>query len=278
MIRQKSFENDVPTLYLVATPIGNLSEFTPRAIDTLKGVSVIACEDTRTSRTLLEHYDIHTRLVSYHNFNEEDSANGLLNLLNNGDSIALISDAGYPLVSDPGYEVVNKAIESGFNVVTISGPSAGVHALVASGLDTRHYLFYGFMNKPKKELSDLVNFPYTMIIYESPHRIMDTLNTAYEILGDRKAVIARELTKKHEEYIRGRLSEMIELEDLKGEIVLMIEGYNKKEIVIDFYQIKDMVDEYIGQGMSSKDAIKQVSKDCGIAKNDVYREYHNLKS
>ena len=178
MIRQKSFENDVPTLYLVATPIGNLSEFTPRAIDTLKGVSVIACEDTRTSRTLLEHYDIHTRLVSYHNFNEEDSANGLLNLLNNGDSIALISDAGYPLVSDPGYEVVNKAIESGFNVVTISGPSAGVHALVASGLDTRHYLFYGFMNKPKKELSDLVNFPYTMIIYESPHRIMDTLNTA----------------------------------------------------------------------------------------------------
>ena len=119
----------------------------------------------------------------------------------------------------------------------ISGPSAGVHALVASGLDTRHYLFYGFMNKPKKELSDLVNFPYTMIFYESPHRIMDTLNTAYEILGDRKAVIARELTKKHEEYIRGRLSEMIELEDLKGEIVLMIEGYNKKEIVIDFYQI-----------------------------------------
>lgn len=277
MKRQKSFENDQSTLYLVATPIGNLNEFTKRAIDILKSVNYIACEDTRTSKTLLDKYEIKARLISYHNFNESDSSNGLLKLLAEGEDVALISDAGYPLISDPGYEIVNRAIDEGFNVVTISGPSAGLHALVSSGLETRHYLFYGFMSKVKKELEDLKKFPYTMIFYESPHRINETLKVAFEVLGDRKVCLARELSKKHEEYIRGNLSELLNLEDLKGEIVLMIEGYHKENDVIDYYVIKDTIDNYIESGMTSKDAIKKVSKELGISKNDIYREYHALE-
>ena len=278
MIRQKSFENSNATLFLVATPIGNLSEFTPRAIETLKSVSLIACEDTRTSRTLLDNYDIKTRCVTYHNFNEEDSANGLLNVLRNGEDIALISDAGYPLVSDPGFAIVHKASEEGFNVVAISGPSAGLHALIASGLETRHYMFYGFLNekksKAKKELEALVKFPYTMIFYESPHRIKDTLASAYEVFGKRKVCLARELTKKHEEYIRGTLDELVELDDLKGEMVLMIEGYDESSEVVDFKDIKAEIDELIAAGMSSKDAIKKLAKAKNMSKNDIYREYH----
>lgn len=277
MKRQKSFENDQSTLYLVATPIGNLNEFTKRAIDILKSVNYIACEDTRTSKTLLDKYEIKARLISYHNFNESDSSNGLLKLLAEGEDVALISDAGYPLISDPGYEIVNRAIDEGFNVVTVSGPSAGLHALVSSGLETRHYLFYGFMSKVKKELEDLKKFPYTMIFYESPHRINETLKVAFEVLGDRKVCLARELSKKHEEYIRGNLSELLNLEDLKGEIVLMIEGYHKENDVIDYYMIKDTIDNYIESGMTSKDAIKKVSKELGISKNDIYREYHALE-
>lgn len=277
MKRQKSFENDQSTLYLVATPIGNLNEFTKRAIDILKSVNYIACEDTRTSKTLLDKYEIKARLISYHNFNESDSSNGLLKLLAEGEDVALISDAGYPLISDPGYEIVNRAIDEDFNVVTISGPSAGLHALVSSGLETRHYLFYGFMSKVKKELEDLNKFPYTMIFYESPHRINETLKIAFEVLGDRKVCLARELSKKHEEYIRGNLSELLNLEDLKGEIVLMIEGYHKENDVIDYYVIKDTIDNYIESGMTSKDAIKKVSKELGISKNDIYREYHALE-
>lgn len=278
MNRQKSFENNMPTLYLVATPIGNLSEFTARAIETLKSVSLIACEDTRTSRTLLEHYEIKTRVVTYHNFNEEDSANGLLNVLRNGEDIALISDAGYPLVSDPGFAIVHKASVEGFNVVAISGPSAGLHALIASGLETRHYMFYGFLNekksKAKKELEALVKFPYTMIFYESPHRIKDTIEIAQATFGNRKACIARELTKKHEEYIRGTLDEFLSLDDLKGEIVFMIEGFDESSVVIDFKDIKAEIDELINQGMSSKDAIKKLAKAKNMSKNDIYREYH----
>lgn len=277
MKRQKSFENDQSTLYLVATPIGNLNEFTKRAIDILKSVNYIACEDTRTSKTLLDKYEIKARLISYHNFNESDSSNGLLKLLAEGEDVALISDAGYPLISDPGYEIANRAIDEGFNVVTVSGPSAGLHALVSSGLETRHYLFYGFMSKVKKELEDLKKFPYTMIFYESPHRINETLKVAFEVLGDRKVCLARELSKKHEEYIRGNLSELLNLEDLKGEIVLIIEGYHKENDVINYYMIKDTIDNYIESGMTSKDAIKKVSKELGISKNDIYREYHALE-
>ena len=278
MQRQKSYDNDRPTLYLVATPIGNLNEFSPRAINILKEVSLIACEDTRTSRTLLDHFGITAKTVSYHNFNESESSEGLLKILNAGTDVALISDAGYPLISDPGYKITDQAIAEGYNVVTISGPNAALNALVASGLSTVHYLYYGFLSEKnsvaRKELDHLKMFPYTMIFYESPHRIKNTLKNVYDIFGDRKACLARELTKKHEEYIRGRLSEMQDLDSLKGEIVLIVEGYKEDDIVIDYISVKESIDAYISEGYSSKDAIKKVAKELGISKNEIYREYH----
>ncbi len=218
MQRQKSYQNDKATLYLVATPIGNLSEFSPRAVSVLKEVDYIACEDTRVTKTLLERFSIKSRLLAYHNFNERESSDGLIALLKDGHDIALLSDAGYPLISDPGFDIVNKTIAMGYNVVTISGPSAGLHALVASGMDARHYLFYGFLNerssKARSELNGLLTFPYTMIFYEAPHRVESTLKLMYEVLGDRKVCIARELTKIHEEYIRGTLKVVMALDDL----------------------------------------------------------------
>lgn len=278
MQRQKSYDNDRPTLYLVATPIGNLNEFSPRAINILKEVSLIACEDTRTSRTLLDHFGITAKTVSYHNFNESESSEGLLKILNAGMDVALISDAGYPLISDPGYKITDQAIAEGYNVVTISGPNAALNALVASGLSTVHYLYYGFLSEKnsaaRKELDHLKMFPYTIIFYESPHRIKNTLKNVYDIFGDRKACLARELTKKHEEYIRGRLSEMQDLDSLKGEIVLIVEGYKEDDIVIDYISVKESIDAYISEGYSSKDAIKKVAKELGISKNEIYREYH----
>lgn len=278
MQRQKSYDNDRPTLYLVATPIGNLNEFSPRAINILKEVSLIACEDTRTSRTLLDHFGITAKTVSYHNFNESESSEGLLKILNAGMDVALISDAGYPLISDPGYKITDQAIAEGYNVVTISGPNAALNALVASGLSTVHYLYYGFLSEKnsaaRKELDHLKMFPYTMIFYESPYRIKNTLKNVYDIFGDRKACLARELTKKHEEYIRGRLSEMQDLDSLKGEIVLIVEGYKEDDIVIDYISVKESIDAYISEGYSSKDAIKKVAKELGISKNEIYREYH----
>ncbi len=281
MRRQKSYQNDKPTLYLVGTPIGNLNEFTNRAVCVLKEVSYIACEDTRVTKTLLDHYGIQGRLLAYHNFNEEASSDGLIKLLDEGHDVALVSDAGYPLISDPGYSVVDKAIAKGMNVVTVSGPSAGVHALVASGLPSEHYLFYGFLKQKPSQivsaLNSLATFPYTMVFYESPHRIRATLKVMYAVFGDRKACIARELTKIHEEYIRGTLGEFLELEDLKGEIVIIVAGHTKEEVTVDYSEVTFMVEALIEDGMSSKDAIKKVSTDIGIPKNEVYRHFTTQK-
>lgn len=280
MQRQKSYQNDNPTLYLVATPIGNLNELSPRAISILKEVEYIACEDTRNTRNLLDHFAIKARLLAYHNFNEKESSTGLIELLKKGHDIALLSDAGYPLISDPGYSVVNKAISLNFNVVTISGPSAGLHALVASGFDTKHYLFYGFLNekyaKAKSELEDLLTLPYTLIFYEAPHRIMATLKAMYEVFGDRKVCIARELTKIHEEYIRGTLKETLSLDDLKGEIVIIIEGY-QKETIVDLENINELIEELVKNGLSAKDAVREVAMSHGLSKNEVYRQYLSQK-
>ena len=165
--------NDV-TLFLVATPIGNLNEVSFRTLEVLKSVELIACEDTRNTRKLLSHFDIHTKLISYHNFNEELASEDILKVLDDGKNVALVSDAGYPLLSDPGYVLVNKVIDKGYKISTISGPNAGINGLVASGLSATHYLFYGFLNakssKAKKELEDLKDFPYTIIFYEAPHK------------------------------------------------------------------------------------------------------------
>ncbi len=269
--------SDKATLFLVATPIGNLSEVSERTLDTLKNVAVIACEDTRNTIKLLSHFDIHTRMITYHNFNEEESTKGIIKLLEEGNDVALVSDAGYPLISDPGYELVNKVIDRGFNITTISGPSAGLNALVASGLDTSHYLFYGFLNsktsQAKKELEQLKDLPYTIIFYEAPHRIEKTLKLMYEVFGDRRAVLARELTKLHEEYHRGSLSELCELHDLKGEMVLIVEGHKKEDDKIEIEDLIEEVEQLVAEGMKSKQAVNEVSSRYGFSKNVLYNAY-----
>ena len=276
MNRQKSFENGQATLYLVPTPIGNLSEMSPRAVEVLNSVDVIACEDTRTSGTLLKHFEIHARLIAYHNFNEESSAKGIVALLEEGKNVALISDAGYPLINDPGQRVVSDVVEHGFNVVPISGPSAFLNALVASGLVAQPFLFVGFLpqgnGERKKKLMEYRDYPMTMIFYEAPHRIDRMLESCLEVLGDRKCTLARELTKKHEEFIRGTISEVISVvEQIRGEMVIVVEGKQKsQQDELSEEQILSMVNGYLGEGMSTKDAIKATVKATGLSKNVVY--------
>ena len=268
--------NDQATLFLVATPIGNLSEVSERCLDVLRSVSVIACEDTRNSIKLLSHFDIHTKLITYHNFNERESTRGILSLLEKGEDVALISDAGYPLISDPGYQLVNEVIDAGYRIVTISGPNAALNALVASGLPTEHYLFYGFLNakitKAEKQLTELKDFPYTLIFYEAPHRIEKTLQLALKVLGDRKACLARELTKLHEEYHRGTLSKLSELRDLKGEMVLIIEGCREKEAP-SMEELLEETEELIEKNCRLKEAVKMVAEKYNVSKNDLYQNY-----
>ncbi|MBR0417958.1 MAG: 16S rRNA (cytidine(1402)-2'-O)-methyltransferase [Erysipelotrichaceae bacterium] len=269
--------NNKATLFLVATPIGNLNEVSNRTLDVLNNVSVIACEDTRNTLKLLTHFDIHTRMITYHNFNEENSTKGIIKLLEEGNDVALVSDAGYPLISDPGYELVNEVIANGFNIVTVSGPNAALNALVASGLKTAHYLFFGFLNsKPsqaRKELEELREFPYTIIFYEAPHRIEKTLSMMREVFGDRKACLARELTKLHEEYHRGHLSELCELHDLKGEMVLIVEGYEKEKEDISEEELISEVEELVEKGEKLKKAVSEVSQKHDYSKNLLYNAY-----
>lgn len=269
--------SDKATLFLVATPIGNLSEVSDRALDTLRNVDVIACEDTRNTIKLLSHFDIHTRMITYHNFNEEESSKGIIKLLQEGNDVALVSDAGYPLISDPGYLLVNEVIENGFNITTISGPNAALNALVASGLETNHYLFYGFLSAKAsqaiKEFEQLKNFPYTIIFYEAPHRIEKTLKLMYEVLGDRKACLARELTKLHEQYHRGSLGELCQLHDLKGEMVLIVEGDKKEDREVDLEKLLDEVEQLVNGGLKSKQAVNEVSSRYGFSKNVLYNAY-----
>ena len=268
--------NNKATLFLVATPIGNLNEVSGRCLDVLRNVSVIACEDTRNSQKLLSHFDIHTRTITYHNFNERQSSKGILSLLEKGEDVALISDAGYPLISDPGYLLVNEVIDAGYKIVTVSGPNAALNALVASGLPTNHYLFYGFLNakqsQAKKELESLKGFPYTLIFYEAPHRIEKTLKLMYEVLGERKACLARELTKLHEEYHRGTLKELCGLHDLKGEMVVIVEGDTSEKEVSMEDLLKEM-DLLIEEGQRAKDAAKTVSEKYEVSKNQLYQAY-----
>ena len=268
------------TLFLVATPIGNLNEVSKRTIDVLNSVSVIACEDTRNSLKLFSHFDIHTRFITYHNFNEEESTKGILKLLEEGNDVALISDAGYPLISDPGYVLVNAVINEGYTVTTISGPNAALNALVSSGMETQHYLYYGFLSpklsQAKKELESLVSFPYTMIFYEAPHRIEKTLQNCLNVFGDRKAVLARELTKLHETFHRGNLSDLCKLTDLKGEMVLIIEGYKEEKKDVDISILINEINELINNGNKTKQAVNIVAEKYKYSKNVLYNQY--LKS
>ena len=280
MNRQKSFENEKPTLYLVPTPIGNLNEMTPRAIDILISVDVIACEDTRNSGQLLKHFGISKRLIAYQNFNEASSTKGIINLLSQGNNVALISDAGYPLINDPGQRVVSEVTALGYNVVPISGCSAFLNALVASGLIAQPFIFIGFLPPSThdcvKKLRLYQSYPMTLIMYEAPHRIEKMLQSCLDVLGDRHICIARELTKVHEEFIRGTISEILPIaSELKGEIVVVIEGnQDDYEKDVDMGQILNMVNTSIESGMSTSAAIKEVAKQTGISKNQIYDLVH----
>jgi len=265
------------TLYLVATPIGNLEDITYRAVRTLREADLIACEDTRHTRKLLDHYGIAKPLVSYHEHNEAARTEELVSRLQAGSSVALVSDAGMPLVSDPGYRVVVAAIGAGIRVVPVPGPSALVAALAASGLATDAFCFGGFLPaKPgqrARALEAVREQSATMIFYEAPHRIVETLGDIETILGARAVVIARELTKVHEEFLRGTASEvrakLAARPPVKGEITLLI---GKATLpAAEQTSIEEAVEAYMRSGMSRMEAIKKVARERRIAKRDVYR-------
>lgn len=277
-MKQQTFTNNKPTLYLVATPIGNLEEMTYRSINILKNVSLIACEDTRNTKILTNHYDIAVPLISYHEHNERATCDKIISVLSEGNDVALVSDAGYPLISDPGSILVEEVIKNGFNVTTVSGPCAFLNALVSSNLDLSSFTFIGFLDPKssarKKQLNELKNKKETLIFYESVHRIEDSLKDMLEVLGDRKITLARELTKKFEEYTRGTISEVISSinEFTKGEFVVVVEG-NKKEIVIDDFIVVKDIKELISNGEKSKTAIEKISLKYNLKKNYVYDLY-----
>ena len=243
---QRSNIDVIPTLYLVPTPIGNFDDMTYRSVEVLKNVDIIYCEDTRVTKVLLSHFAINTPLKNYHIFNEEIKSDEILDLLKEGKNIALVSDAGLPCISDPGFYISKLAIDEGFNVISLPGASASLTALIASGLPNDKFYFNGFLNSKSsqrlKQLEGLVDKEETIIFYEAPHRIIETLNDIYKIFGNRNIVIARELTKKYEEYIRGTLEEIInEVKELKGEIVIIVEGCKTKSNVLE---LKDFTKEF----------------------------------
>lgn len=265
------------TLFIVATPIGNLEDVTLRALRILREADVIACEDTRHTRTLLSHFAIGTPTISYHDHNARERAPELLERLERGERVALVSDAGTPGVSDPGYLLVTAAAERGVRVVPVPGPSAVVTAACASGLPIDTFLFAGFL--PHKQgarrdrLAELSREPHTLVFYEAPHRIAVTLADALDALGDRRAVIARELTKVHEEFLRGTLSELATSLDEsrhRGEFVLLVEGWREAPAARDT-PVAERVAELEAAGLSRMDAIKQVARERGLPKREVYR-------
>lgn len=274
---QKSY-NDTPSLYLIPTPIGNLDDITVRSLNTLRTVDVILCEDTRDTGLLLSHYDIKKKLVSCHEYNEDKIIDNVVSMLKDGLNIGLVTDQGTPIISDPGYIVSRGVIEAGFNVISLPGATAFVPALTSSGIEPSPFLFYGFLNskssKQKTELKSLKDLKYTIVFYESVHRMKETLTNMLEILGDRKITVCRELSKIHEEIVRDNISNIIPLVDtMKGEFVIVVEG-NKEIVDFSELDVVEHVKMYVEDGMKEMDAIKQVAKERGVAKSIIYSEYH----
>lgn len=283
MIEDKSFGEGGFLLYLIATPIGNLGEFTPRAIETIQDMDYIAAEDTRNSGSLLKRFGLSKPLIACHEHNEEEASQKIISLIRNGEKVAYMSDAGFPLISDPGARLARKCLENGIKVTTINGPSAFLPALLGSGFDISHFLFYGFLSPKssarKKELRSLALLPYPIVFYEAPHRVLETLKDIREVLGNRQASLARELTKIHEEFRRGTIEELIESvrEGIKGEIVLVVEKPIAQEHEILDSDIEEALLELL-KDHSSKEAISRVSSELGIPKKRAYSAYLRLKS
>ncbi len=271
------------TLYLCATPIGNLQDMTPRVVETLQMVDIIAAEDTRNSIRLLNHFDIHTPMTSYHEYNKVEKARQLIVKLQEGQNIALITDAGTPAISDPGEVLVRMCHEAGINVTSLPGAAACITALTLSGLATRRFCFEGFLPAEKKEkkeiLEELATETRTMILYEAPHHLIRTLEELYGALGNRKICVCRELTKKFETVLPTTLEEALELyksEEPRGEYVLVVEGKSREKkrqesiAAWESMTIEEHMSYYEEQGMDQKSAMKQVAKDRGVGKREIY--------
>ena len=268
------------TLYVVATPIGNLEDLSPRAVRILTEVSIIACEDTRHTRKLLEHFGIKTHLVSYHDHNERDRSDELAARLTSGESLALVSDAGTPLISDPGYRLVDAALAAGAAVVPIPGANAAIAALSAAGLPTDAFYFGGFLapkeGQRRRQLEQAAPLPATLIFYEAPHRIVETLAEIEAICPHRPVVLARELTKLHEEFLRGNAAELratlAARPAIKGEFTILLGKAVEPETPPDSRPIPEAVADLERQGLSRMDAIKRVARERGLPKRDVYNQ------
>lgn len=269
-------------LYLVATPIGNLEDITLRALKILKEVDLIAAEDTRNTLKLLNHFGISKPLISYHRHNEEIKCDNLITKLQDGENIAIVSDAGTPGISDPGEIIVKKAIENNIKIIPIPGACAAINALICSGLDTRQFTFLGFLplNKKlrKEKLEEIKNKKDTVILYEAPHKLKNTLQDLKNILDNRQVVLARELTKIHEEFIYGTIDEIIEKADnLKGEMIILIEGismtFSSAENELNSLSFDEHFEYYKNLGFDKKEIIKKIAKDRGLNKNKVYMKF-----
>jgi len=277
-------------LYLCATPIGNLEDITLRCVRVLREADIIAAEDTRQAIKLLNHFQIRKPLISYHEHNKHEKGKEIVELLRSGKNIALVSDAGMPAISDPGEELVRLCIDSGIEIIPLPGPSASLTALIVSGLSTRRFCFEGFLPSNKKErkerLKKLSAETRTIIVYEAPHRLLDTLGEIMEYLGDRRISVSREITKKFEETVRGEISSVIGIfkeRAVKGEFVLIIEGISEKELVDielkkwDNVSVEEHIAMYLQQGADKKEAIKKVAEDRKLPKKEVYKIGCNLE-
>ncbi len=277
--RQKTNIDQAHKVYLVGTPIGNIKDITYRAVEVLASSNIIYCEDTRITGLLLSHYNIKTKLKSYHLYNENELTTNIIDDVKKGLTVSIVSDAGMPGISDPGYLAVKEAIEQEVAVEIIPGPSASLTALVGSGIEPFKFTFIGFLNsnqnKREKELEQLKFNEVPLIIYEAPHRIESTLQLINKVMPNRHIVLARELTKKYEEYLRGTAEEILEyVNEIKGEMVLIISAAPKEEANEDLLSlsIKEHYAYYTNLGYESKDAMKQVAKDRGVSKSDIYQE------
>ncbi len=269
-------------LYVVATPIGNLDDITYRAINVLKEVDLIVAEDTRHTLKLLNHFNISKPLISYYKETERIKANTIIEKIKEGKNIAVVSDAGTPGISDPGEVLIKEAIKENIDVVPIPGACAAINALICSGMKTTEFVFIGFLSAKSKEknekLNSIKNETRTMIFYEAPHKVIDTLECMLKILGDREISIAREMTKIHEEFIRGKISEILNCLEVKGEMVIIVEGAEKSESQLELEDrnkmtLQEHYDFYQKKGYDKKEIIKLIAKDRGVNKNEIYKEF-----
>ena len=277
---QKSYKNE-NALYLIPTPIGNLDDITIRSLKLLREVDILLCEDTRVTGSLLKKYDIKQKLISCHEYNEDSIKYDVVKYIQDGLKVGLVTDQGSPIISDPGFRVVQEVIDNGYSVIGLPGATAFVPALISSGIAPSKFLFYGFLNsknsKQKQELESLKLYPYTMIFYEAPHRIINTLENMKKIFGNRHISLSREISKLYEEIYRGTIDEVLEnFDKLKGEFVLIVEG-NTEQVDFSDIDIISHVKLYLDDGLSEMDAFKKVAKERGISKSIVYKQYNDFK-